>query len=168
MIILKKVLAHFNYLDRYITGVLCIVITVLCFAQFLCRELNITMSWGEETVNCLIVWMIYMGASYCTYDDSHMRVDILYDRLPRKGQVILNLINHLIWLVFSAVVIYSVHPMVLMYAKKKVVSIMAHIPMWFTFFSADLGMIFMIIRILQRIITHDIPDIRSAFSKGVK
>ena len=69
--------------------------------------LNSALSWSEELVRYLLVWISFLGATMATCQGAHIGISILTDRLPERLQRAVALFVNLIVLVFLGVVLYQ-------------------------------------------------------------
>ena len=51
-------------------------------------------SWSEEVARLALIWMTFMAASFVMAEGRHIAVDVLSDRLSRRGQVWLESLSH--------------------------------------------------------------------------
>jgi TRAP-type C4-dicarboxylate transport system permease small subunit len=61
-------------------------------------------AWSEELSRYLLIWMTYFGAAAVTRDNSHIRVEVLIDRLRPAARRIVEILVVLLCLVFSTVI----------------------------------------------------------------
>ncbi len=69
--------------------------------------LNSALSWSEELVRYLLVWISFLGATMATCQGAHIGISMLTDRLPERLQRAVALFVNLIVLVFLGVVLYQ-------------------------------------------------------------
>ena len=61
------------------------VIVIVMFAQVFFRYvLNNSLSWSEEVVRFLFIWLTFFGAAINIRDQWHIRVDFFVTRLPKR------------------------------------------------------------------------------------
>ena len=66
-----------------------LVITVTCI-QVICRYVfNNSLVWSEELVRFMVVWMCLVGSAVSNYDDDHMTINIIMEKLPRPVQFVM-------------------------------------------------------------------------------
>lgn len=97
-----------------ISGVSLLAMFLVLFVQVLLRYFfRIGIIWTDEFSRYLMLWIIMLGASVMTFDDSHIRISLLEDVAPvlKKG---FKVIRYLIICVFSAILIYYSMDMVKM------------------------------------------------------
>ena len=69
-----------------ITLLACMVVTTSA-GVFWRYGLNSALSWTDELGRFLLVWISFLGAAMATYRGSHIGVNILVDRLPRRARI---------------------------------------------------------------------------------
>lgn len=78
---LKALDAHF---ERVCMGILFVVMFVVVLAGIVTRLFGAPISWTEEAARLSFVWMIFLGMSFGTKYDKHIRVTILPDKFGPK------------------------------------------------------------------------------------
>ena len=78
---LKFLDAHF---ERVCMGILCVAMFVIVAMGIVSRLIGYPFSWTEEAARLAFVWMIFMGLSFGTKYDKHIRVTILPDKFGPK------------------------------------------------------------------------------------
>ncbi len=80
-----KVLKFLNEKLEYIG--MCITFVIMFFvvlAGIITRLIGTPLSWTEEASRLAFVWMIFLGLSYGTAHDKHIRVTIIPDKMGPK------------------------------------------------------------------------------------
>jgi len=84
------------------------LLVVVVFADVVMRYLfNISFVFTQELEWHLFAFIFLMGAGYTLLHDGHVRVDIVYQKLSRKGQAWINLFGCLVFLFPGAYLIIS-------------------------------------------------------------
>ena len=87
------------------------VIAITGIQVFSRYVLNRSLVWSEETVRFLVVWMCMVGVAVSNYDDDHMMLNILVEKLPRPVQFAVYTVRQLLIIVFCAVCSYASLPL---------------------------------------------------------
>ena len=101
--ILKGVWDNF---ERYVMVFLLLVFLVNVSAQIVSRAFT-PLSFTEEISRLAFLWMVFIGISYSTKYDKHIRLTFLTERFPRKLQQLINILITLlglgafIWILFK-------------------------------------------------------------------
>jgi TRAP-type mannitol/chloroaromatic compound transport system permease small subunit len=84
-----------------------LALVLLMSANVLLRYLfSIGSVAGQELEWHLMSPIVLVGMAYALLHDGHLRVDLLYMRLPQRARLVVNLAASLIGVVFSGLVIY--------------------------------------------------------------
>jgi len=81
-------------------GIMLAVMVVLVFGNVVLRYgFNTGIAVSEEVARYIFVWMIFIGAIVAVHEHTHLGVDSLVRRLPRKGKLVCAVISDLLILV---------------------------------------------------------------------
>ncbi len=98
-------------LDRLVAFVvvaLLVVMTIVTSAGVFWRYvMNDALSWAEELGCYMLVWVSFLGAALATYRGAHIGIDVVYDRLPRWGQRVLDISVNSAIVVFMGAILLS-------------------------------------------------------------
>jgi len=105
----KILVRALDWLRRIVDGVLvillCSMVGLIMF-QILGRYVfNYSISWSEEAANFALVWMTMLGAGLAMRTRSHVGIDILVTRTPRRVQQVAKSASFLLGAWFLIVVI---------------------------------------------------------------
>lgn len=87
------------------------VITVTCIQVIARYVFNHSLTWSEESVRFMVVWMCMVGSAVSNYDDDHMTINIIVERFPVKLQFVVYTIRQILILIFCAVCSYASLPL---------------------------------------------------------
>jgi len=94
------------YIAKF-TGFLVIAIaTVLIFGVVMRYVFNLALSWEGDVAWLLFVWYSVLVGAYVLRIDSHVRVDVLYEKLGPKGKAIIDVSTFIIFLLFICVMVW--------------------------------------------------------------
>ncbi len=96
-----------NRILEYIVIGLLGLLTVAVVAQIMSRIFRFSLSWIEELVRYLLIWMAIFGSALATHKSALINVDLLLKILSRKAAGIVAKLSSLISALFVLVVIYS-------------------------------------------------------------
>ena len=135
------------------------VSTVLIFIQVVMRYVfHHSLAWSEELVRYMYVWETWIGVSYAAHRGSHLRITMLRDKLPPKGQKIVEFIVTLIWIAFAIFVFRQGVRALQTIAKFGQKSSALRIPMQWCYLSIPVGMCMMTIRLIENAIKSFLSD----------
>lgn len=82
------------------------LIVLIMFAQVVFRYLlNNSLSWSEELIRFLFVWLTFLGGAIAIRDKSHIAVEFFVERLPEKYYRTIRIINAMLIVVFTLAII---------------------------------------------------------------
>jgi TRAP-type C4-dicarboxylate transport system permease small subunit len=86
------------------------------------------------------MWTMLAGSAYTLMMGKHVRIDLLFERLSRKSQCVLDILTSLAGIAFSAVVSWQAWEMIVSSFKfDKVSATLLRVPMWIPQCSLFLG-----------------------------
>lgn len=143
----------FTLLDRLeeiLISIMLGVTTLLVFAQVVARYVfNSGLSWGNELVGHLFLWIVMIGASYGFKHGVHLGVDVLMKKLPPAARMIMSLVAIAVSLSFTLgmfyLSIFHVHDAYSM----ELVTVDMEIPQWIPKLALPLGFGMISMRLLQ-------------------
>jgi len=79
-----------------------------CVLQVVTRFIfNDSLTWTEEMARFAFIWVSFLGAALCVEQDSHARISIVSDALPKKLQTILYYAGQVIIIISAAVMVWQ-------------------------------------------------------------
>ena len=95
----KRELGPMDYLIAAVFGTTIVVV----LAQVIWRYVfNNSLTWTEELSRYLFTWIIFLGAAVAIRDNSHIKVEFLVSRLPKRIRPALEVINTALIMLFLA------------------------------------------------------------------
>lgn len=148
---MKKAL---RWMDQHFEEVLmaiflCGIVIMMTTHVFFRYVMRAPLTWTEEATRYMFIWFVFMGVSYGIRNDTHVRVNIIEILLPK-------LTPFLEWfrdIVSAAFVLYLLPAgltVVKQVAKHNQTSAGLHLPMVFVYGALELGLIFSVVRIIQK------------------
>ncbi len=126
--------------------------TILIFVQVCTRAFGSSIAWSEELVRYLYIWETWLGVSYATKRGSQLRITMIRDKLPEKGQLILEIFVTIVWLAFAAFVFYMGVRAISAITKFGQVSSALRVPLKYCYLAIPTGMALMVIRLIEAFI----------------
>lgn len=125
--------------------------TGVIFLQVIMRYVfRNSLTWSEEVVRYLYVWQTWIGVSYAARNGSHLRITMIKDRLPEKGQKALEAFVAVVWVGFAIFVMLQGLSAVHTIASFGQRSSALRIPMQICYMSIPVGMVLMSVRLIER------------------
>lgn len=83
--------------------------SLIAFAQVIFRYVfNASLSWSEEALRYLFIWMFFLAAAACTKDKLHINLELLVDVFPPKvKKIVLTAMDSLVILFLLFLVVYG-------------------------------------------------------------
>jgi len=140
-----------DHLEEYFLVPSLMLSVALVFIQVIMRYVfKNSLSWSEELSRYLYVWQTWIGVSYSARNGSHLRITMLRDRLPKNGQMILELFVNLVWIAFGIFIIVQGMRAISVISAYGQTSSALQIPMQICYYSIPVGMFLMCIRLVER------------------
>ena len=154
-----KLLLFLNERFEEVIGVILLAVVLgLIFIGVLLRLFfNSGISSQEELSRMLYVVVVYLGASYGTRSQDHIRVVVGFNLLPAYLQKVLRVLTDMIWLFFNIVIIVyalKIHRTMVQFPGYSAV---LQIPMHYVFFIVPVGFFLMSLRLIQDYVKLLIP-----------
>lgn len=118
-------------------------------------------AWSSTIPIYLFLWVVWTGCAYNVKIRTHLRFDELRVRMPYKAQFGCLLLDAVLWIIFSAVVIYYTTDQVFLARDNfAIVQGTDDVMQWWFYIATPLGFSILILRVLQNLI-EDIKTFRS-------
>ena len=133
---------------------------IIVFAQVIARYiLNNSIPWSEELARYLFVWISWLGTAYAAKNKSHLRIQLL------KEKLILELVVYAVWIVFAvflAIRGFMILKTILTFSQK---SPALGLPMQYVYAAVPVGCCLMVVRLLENLVKM-IRDTENFFEIG--
>lgn len=159
---LKKIYHKLLYFLEEVIPMCTLLITVLAILiqVFFRYVLNISLEWPFELSIYGFIWSLYLGAAYARREGKHVKLDIVYEKLPVKVQAIFNIFFNLITIVIFSLIIYPISDYLIFSYRIKTVAL--KLPWTYVFGVFPIFLVLIIIHNLEYII----QDIKFLFKKN--
>jgi TRAP-type C4-dicarboxylate transport system permease small subunit len=102
-------------INRWISKIL--AIALVCMFAWMILALSIQVfgryifhvgfPWTEESARYVMIWAIFIGASYIALNGEHIKVSIIEDLMKKaSGKTVMLIIQDIVSLIFAAIVLY--------------------------------------------------------------
>ncbi len=121
-----------NLFLGYLSGIgILLMGFILCYEVIVRYIFNSPTVWVQEVSIYLFMWAMLVGAAYTLMMGKHVRIDLLFDRLPRKVQLVLDAVTSVFGVIFCAIVTQQAYKMIMTSFKYgKVSATILRVPMW--------------------------------------
>ncbi len=141
----KKVTNVLDKVENIVLVSMFVAMVLVIFFQVIMRYVfKNSLSWSEELGKFIFVWISWLGIAIGQKRGEHIRITLLVDRLPFKGQQFLNLLSDIIVILICLVTTYYSISLVGSQAGTRYAGI--KISMSWGYLSVAVGCILMIIR----------------------
>lgn len=149
---MKRFRSIIEGLEDWISGLLVVGgLFTLFYGVILRYGLNLPTTWQDEIGRYLVVWGTLIGASVALRDNTHIRVELLYQLFPKKFQHWINIFANLVSMVFFIFLI--------VYGTELVLDKLATgqkstggVPLWFIYIIVPLTGLILTVRITERLV----------------
>lgn len=147
-----RLLKILDEIENYIMVSGISVAVILVLVQVILRYVfNLSISWIEEAVRYIIVWMSFVGASMGLRNKSHIAVDLLLTLLPEKPARLVAIIGALLGCMFSIALIWYGLALVQHALAMEQLSSAMLVPMGWVYLVLPVSGLFLLIRFVQMI-----------------
>jgi len=93
-------------LIKYAIVIVFLVMVITGLAQVFNRYiLNQSLSWGEELQKFSHIWLIFLTIPVAYKNRAHLGMNLFYQKMSNRSKFIFDMIIHLLWLSFGAILI---------------------------------------------------------------
>ena len=130
-----------------------IVMVLVTFMQIVLRWFNAATVWAEEFSRYVMLYQVWVGASYAVHEDAHIRITALIGKLSGgRHRGMMDLVVLTLWLLFALWLTVEGCFLVGKIAAMGQVSSAMRIPMTIPYASVPIGGALMTIRLVQKIV----------------
>lgn len=121
-----------NIMLGYLSGLGILTMSLILFYEVIARYcFNAPTIWVQEVSIYLFMWSMLAGASYTLMLGKHVRIDLIFDRLPPKVQNFLDILTGLVGVAFCAIVTHQAYLMIASSLRfGKLSATILRVPMW--------------------------------------
>ena len=138
--------------EKWFLIVSLIVMVLVTFIQIVLRWFNAATVWAEEISRYVMLYQVWVGASYAVHEDAHIRITALIGKLSGGRRRGMDLVVLTLWLLFALWLTVEGCVLVGKIAAMGQVSSAMRIPMTIPYASVPIGGALMTIRLVQKIV----------------
>lgn len=138
--------------EKWFLIVSLIVMVLVTFIQIVLRWFNTATVWAEEFSRYVMLYQVWVGASYAVHEDAHIRITALIGKLSGGRRRGMDLVVLTLWLLFALWLTVEGCVLVGKIAAMGQVSSAMRIPMTIPYASVPIGGALMTIRLVQKIV----------------
>ena len=110
--------------------------------------------WGAGAVINLVVWAVFVGSSEAIRQDTHIRLEVLVEKLPPRARLAVRVLADLCCLGFTVTVAVLAFRFEAFLFESGEVSPSTYLPEYLLFFCLPLGATLMSLRFLQLLVSR--------------
>lgn len=138
--------------EKWFLIVSLIVMVLVTFIQIVLRWFNAAAVWAEEFSRYVMLYQVWVGASYAVHEDAHIRITALIGKLSGGRRRGMDLVVLTLWLLFALWLTVEGCVLVGKIAAMGQVSSAMRIPMTIPYASVPIGGALMTVRLVQKIV----------------
>ena len=138
--------------EKWFLIVSLIVMVLVTLIQIVLRWFNAATVWAEEFSRYVMLYQVWVGASYAVHEDAHIRITALIGKLSGGRRRGMDLVVLTLWLLFALWLTVEGCVLVGKIAAMGQVSSAMRIPMTIPYASVPIGGALMTIRLVQKIV----------------
>ena len=156
---MKSILSwFFKYIFSNIMILFYAVMIISLFLQVFTRYiLKLPLFWTEELSRYTFLWFLFLGSGIAFYENSHIKVEMLTSKLPRKLKNIYQIAIHLIIISYLIIVVWKGFELI--HFVRRQVTPALQISRSYPYMAIPVGSILMILGLMYRLIV-DIQNIK--------
>jgi TRAP-type C4-dicarboxylate transport system permease small subunit len=106
--VMENICKKINRVIESLSSVTILVMTAIVLAQIVTRYFfGFSLPWSEELTKLLMVWFVLLCIPVLHYDDEHIALTFIFEKLSKKVQIVAQLIIFLLIMGFGIVLSYS-------------------------------------------------------------
>lgn len=149
-----------RYFEEVLLAIMLVAMTLIMGLQIVMRYVfNNSLSWPEELATFLFVWSTFLSISYCIREKSSIKIEQFYNIMPPKVQKLIKLLSKTIMLILAFFLAWYAYNVFVTVVKIPQTSPAMGIPMYVIYFSAFLGFVLLIIRLIQSYIAKAVEPL---------
>lgn len=142
-----------NKVEDAVLGVGFIILIAVTFLQVVMRTVfNNSLTWSEEFVRYLYIWLCWIGVSLAERRNEHIRLTILTDTFPKKAQEWVDILVSVILVVISGWLIYQGVLLGIHLKAAGAISTALKLPMYLVYISMPTGCLLFAIRVAVKLV----------------
>ena len=152
--------------DKWIPIVCIVVDLAILFVNIVGRYAFLhSIPWAEEIGRYLMIIMIYLGISYSTHNNSHIRIDSVEKLYPPRALPYIRILSNVVWVFYCGIITYYgiCYTAYIYETHARMVAVNLHL--WPVYATIPLGHFFMGIRVIF-MLGDQIAELRGRSEEG--
>lgn len=146
---LRFLASHF---EETLGSILLAIMVSIAFINVIVRYCtSFSFAWTEELTVNFFVWITLLGTARAFRDGKHLDMSIIYDALPRSGQIVARIVSMAICLIFFGALCYIGTLEVIDEIDLESISESMGVPVWWYTIATPLFSLLIIFRMFQHV-----------------
>ncbi|MBZ2174909.1 TRAP transporter small permease [Schnuerera sp. xch1] len=142
-------------LEKFVLGVFLSIMVVVMGIQVVARYVfNSSLTWSEELTRFIFVWSAFLTLPYTIKFGISLKIDQLLNLFTKDIRKVLNIISHILMLVFFIFMLYNATDVVRSAINSGQRSPAIGLPMYLIQVSSVVGFALTIVRVLQSLVIY--------------
>ena len=164
---MKKIL---HYFDEHLEEIFCllvfVVMSLLTFVQVILRYVfNSSIVFSEELSRYLFVWLTFIGIAYGVKKQSHLSVDIVFNRLKGPAKTAVKYLALILYIVFAVLMVVHSYKYFSRVAATAQLAASMNLHMKWVALAPLAGFVLVLFRLLQQFVKEAIDLIKNRGEK---
>lgn len=147
-----KVLDKISEIALKFSAFLLLMVILAVWYQVFARIAHISTKGIVEVTGFMLIWVCYFGIAYGLRTGRHIRVDIIYGRMPENIQNLFLIIGNLVCVAFSIIITWEGIKLIRMFYEIAQNSLTLRIPMFIVYIGMPIGMISFAVEAIREIV----------------
>lgn len=147
-----EVLNNFSEIALKFSAFLLLMVVLAVWYQVFARITHISTKGIVEVTGFMLIWVCYFGIAYGLRTGRHIRVDIIYGRMPENIQNLFLIIGNLVCVAFSIIITWEGIKLIRMFYEIAQNSLTLRIPMFIVYIGMPIGMILFSVEAIREIV----------------
>ena len=151
---MNRVLKVWNATESIVIGLFLIVALGISLFDMFARIIapKWVTGFSEELVVYFVVWALFIAVSKLTYENGHVRADLVVQMLPQTGQRIAEILSCLVGLAFGATMLYfSCLAAIEAWEYGDLSASTLRMPLWIFYMCLPIGFLLVVLRYLIKL-----------------
>ncbi len=144
-----------NNFEVFLIAIMLIgLVAVMSLQVFMRYVMNSSLAWPEELSRYLFIWICFIGISYSTKEDLHLKVDIIFEYINKRLKNLLLIISDFSIFIFSIFMVIGGIDAYMTMAESMQTSSAMQLPFKFVYLALPVGFSLTTLRIIQKYILN--------------
>ena len=104
----NKVIAHINGLTGELVAYWSVIAVFVYYYEVMARYVfNSPTNWAHESMFLMFGMQYLLAGGFVMREGAHVRVDVLYNRLPNRGKAVVDVLTSVFFFIFTMTLLYT-------------------------------------------------------------